>query len=122
MADGVLLAESLRVGASLDRVPLMVEKVSRANAGDESVGQPRTWTYIHFALADEDAEALAEALSEALNAVGGWYCDFRTAEETFVVFAGRVFRYQRGREDGREQAQTYALSVGVPQTQLDWPE
>lgn len=122
MAEGILLGESLRVGAKLDAVPLTVRSVSRADAGDESAGQPRTWTYIHFEVPDADAESLAVALSEVLAREGGWYCDYRTATETFVVFAGRIFRYGRGDENGRRQAAEYALSAGVPKTQLDWPE
>ena len=122
MAEGILLGESLRVGAKLDAVPFTVRSVSRAEAGDESAGQPRTWTYIHFEVPDADAESLADALSEALEREGGWYCDYRTAEETFVVFAGRICRYPRGEESGRREAAAYALSVGVPQSQLDWPE
>ena len=41
---------------------------------------------------------LAEALSRSIDASGGWYCDFHTGDETFVVFAGRVspLRAQRG--------------------------
>jgi hypothetical protein len=122
MASGILLGESLRVGAVLDSVPLIMDSISRADAGDESVGQPRTWTYINFTVADEEAARLADALSSALNAVGGWYCDYRTAGETFVVFANRVFRYSRGDQGGRREVQDYALAVGVPESQLDWPE
>ena len=29
----------------------------------------------------------------SLRQTGGWYCDFRSADETFVVFAGRTIRY-----------------------------
>jgi hypothetical protein len=101
---------------------LTVRNVSRADGGDESVGQPRTWTYIHFEVADSDAESLAVALSETLAGEGGWYCDYRTAGETFVVFAGRIFRYPRGDKNGRREATDYASSVGVPAGQIDWPE
>jgi len=122
VAEGILLGESLRVGARLDAVPLTVRNVWRADGGDESAGQPRTWTYIEFSVPDADAALLAAALSEALEAEGGWYCDYRTASETFVVFADHVFRYPRGDSVGRRQAADYALSVGVPEAQLDWPE
>jgi hypothetical protein len=53
---------------------------------------------------------------------GGWYVDFHSPEETFVVFAGRVCRYRRGDERGRAEAEAYARARGVPQAQLDWPE
>jgi len=119
---GSLIGESLRVGAALEDVHLTVRKVSRADCGAEQAGQPRTWTFIEFEAPTAAAASLAQALSDALDASLGWYCDFRSADETFVVFAGRVFRYARGDRVSRASAEEYARSVGVPEPQLDWPE
>lgn len=119
--SGSLIAESLRVGAVLDSVQMVVTRVSRNDAGNVDAGQPRTWTFIDFEVVDQDVPRLAAALEGALNAAGGWYCDFRTDAETFVVFAGRTFRYRRGESAGRSAAADYARSVGVPEEQLDWP-
>ena len=110
------------MGAVLEGVPLTVKKIWRADVGDAAAGQPRFWTFIEFEAADEHGESLARGLERALQGSGGWYCDFRTDDETFVVFAGRTFRYQRGSEDGRASAADYGRSVGVPVAQLDWPE
>ena len=88
--SGVLIAESILKSSPLEGVTLHVRKVSRADVGDVSAGQPLTWTFM--------------------------------AEETFVVFAGHSFRYVRGDAEGRSQAEAYGRSVGVPETQLDWPE
>jgi len=118
---GGLIAESLRVGAVLDGVVLTVTKISRADVGDVDAGQPRTWTFLDFEAADDDAARLSQALERALERVGGWYCDFRNAEETWVVFAGRTFRYPRGDAAGRAEAEEHGRSVGVPELQLDWP-
>jgi hypothetical protein len=122
MASGNLIAESIRIGGSVEAAPLTVEKVYRVEAGDESIGQPRVWTFIPFEVPDNDAGSLADALSAALEPVGGWYCDFRTADETFVVFFRRIFRYHRGNRAARREAEEYARSVGVPEEQIDWRE
>jgi hypothetical protein len=76
---------------------------------------------IEFEIDDHDAPAVASALADVLED-GGWYVDFHSPEETFVVFAGRVFRYRRGDERRRAEAEAYARARGVPQAQLDWPE
>ncbi len=55
-----------------------------------------------------------------LDEHGGWYTDFTRGDETFVIFAGRVFRYRRGDEAGRERARAHGRAVGVPVRQLDW--
>jgi hypothetical protein len=122
VVTGVLIAESLRTGARLEGVTLTVRRITRENAGDSRAGQPRTWTFVEFAAAAGDAERLANTLSGALDERLGWYCDFRSATETYVVFSHRVFRYPRGDPAGREEAEAHARSLGVPESQLDWPE
>ena len=122
---GALLGESLRPGAVLDGIPLAVTKIYRAALGNAEAGQPELWTIIEFEVAADRAHELAEALSRLLLANGGWYCDFHSAAEVFVVFSGRIFRYPRGdRGDraGRALAEEYGRSVGVPEAQLDWPD
>jgi hypothetical protein len=89
---GILIAESLRIGS---------------------------WLQGHFGTEDEDLERLAEALAESLEDVG-WYADFHTEKETFVVFSGRVFRYASGDSVARAKAESYARERGVPDTQIDW--
>jgi hypothetical protein len=118
---GTLIAESLRVGAVLDELSWTVTKIARADAGDVDAGQPRTWTFVEFAAPDEDVDRLLAALERGLEPVGGWYCDARNDNETFVVFAQCTFRYPRGDAAGRARAVEYARSVGVPEAQLDWP-
>jgi hypothetical protein len=117
---GTLLAESLRTDAVLAGVPLNVQRIWRSNAGEPSAGQPLTWTFIEFEAPEASAGLLAELLSTAL-APGPWYCDFRNDREIVVAFAGRSFRYLRGDQRAREEAEAHARSVGVPESQIDWP-
>jgi hypothetical protein len=121
MIEGTLIAESIRVGAELAAVPLIARRIWRAAAGDLTAGQPELWTLIEFEAEEPDAEVLAASLAAVLVEEGGWYTDFRTPAETFVVYAGRVFRYPRGQAEGRAEAAAYGRSKGVPEEQLDWP-
>jgi hypothetical protein len=118
---GTLIAESLRVGAVIEGIRLVTTKFARADVGDVSASQPLTWTFIEFEVAEDDAERLALALEHSLQRPGGWYCDFRSNDETFVVFAERTFRYPRGDRAGRAEATQFGRAVGVPEAQLDWP-
>jgi hypothetical protein len=121
-AEGMLIAESLARELVLGGVDLTVTKISRADFGDVSAGQPLTWTMIEFSVAVEHTAAFSSALSDALDPALGWYCDFRSPAETFVVFGGRQFRYPRGDRERRAEAEVHARSVGVPDAQIDWPE
>jgi hypothetical protein len=122
VVTGVLIAESLRTGARLEGVTLTVRRIARDDDGETGAGQPLTWTFIEFEAPLDEADELAAALSRALDKRLGWYCDFRSPTETFVDFAELVFRYPRGDKDGRSQAEAHARSMGVPESQLDWPE
>ena len=39
-ASGALIAESLQIGAIVEGVPLVIDKVVRAEVGDVAAGQP----------------------------------------------------------------------------------
>lgn len=125
MAGGTLIAESIRTGATLASAPLTVREIQRvapANLSPEQreAGIPARWTLIAFEVPDTDAARLAGALAEVLDGLG-WYADLHTAGESFVVFAGRVFRYPRGDGARRARAEAYARAHGVPDAQIDWP-
>jgi hypothetical protein len=120
MLRGAIVAESLRLGAVMDAVPLIVHKLERIDAGVDE--QPPHWTLLWFEVADADADRLAQELSNALDARGGWYADFHSDSDVTVVFSGRIFRYRRGDESERAKVADYARSVGVPDQQLDWAE
>jgi hypothetical protein len=118
---GVLLGESLERGAVID-APLTVHRISRAAVGDPGAGEPREWTIIEFSIATAQANALVSTLSKTLRAAGGWYCDFHSDAEVVVVFRERVFRYRSGDRPARAEVERYARTMGVPESQLDWPE
>jgi hypothetical protein len=99
-----------------------IERVEPGNISEEqrAAGIPPRWTLLHFELADDDAPRLAEALAPIVDEPG-WYVDFHTGDETFVVFAGAVFRYATGDANGRAEAEAHARAHGVPDAQIDWP-
>jgi|SRR4051812_39755502 hypothetical protein len=121
MVDGSLIVESLKVGTHLKDLGIEAREIHRFRPDDVGPGQPDTWTVIEFSVPESRVEAVVEALSGALDQPG-WYVDLRTAEETFVVFPGRVLRFPRGDRAGRAEAREVGLAFGVPEHQLDWPE
>jgi hypothetical protein len=56
---------------------------------------------------------------DAVSAPGAGAVD--GVDETFVVFSGRIFRYRRGDQTARTAVEAHARSVGVPESELDWP-
>jgi hypothetical protein len=113
MLVGTLIAESLRPGATLEGVPLLIRKLYRFAPATVTLEQPPVWTVVEFEAPEDRADDLAGILMSILNAPG-WYCDFASPRERFVVFPGRFVRYARGDEAGRARAQALGRSFGVP--------
>jgi hypothetical protein len=120
MFNGALIMESLKVGTRLRDLNIKISELYRFQPKGTASYQPDTWTILELEIEDDDAPQIAESFAGALSEPG-WYVDFRSPSETFIVFPGRVFRYPRGDETGRAEAQAHGRSVGVPEPQLDWP-
>jgi len=122
MAKGTLIAESLQIGSPLDAVPLNVTEIRRRSFDGLPPDQPAVWTFVEFTIDDDHTAELSTALAEALDEVGGWYCDFHTTKETIVVFPRKVFRYPRGDLHQRADAAAHARTIDIPENQIDWPD
>lgn len=119
MIEGTLLAESLRAGTSLENLNLTVRKISRYQVNDPAPGQPGIWCALDFEANDADADGLARIFAEALDRPG-WYVNFQSPAESFIVFPDKTFRYPRGDRAGRAEAQAHGRKLGIPDPQLDW--
>jgi hypothetical protein len=94
----------MRAGARLEGIPLTLTKIGRYPVLNSGPDQPPIWTTVEFTFPEEDAERVAQALSQVLDEHGGWYSHFNVAGESFVIYAGRIFRYASGDEAGRAEA------------------
>jgi hypothetical protein len=119
MIEGTLITESLRVGTNLENLQLTVCKVSRYRAQGTTPDQPGIWTVLEFEAEEAGAGELAQAFADVLDQPG-WYVNFESPAEGFVVFPGRIFRYPRGDQAARAQAQAHGRRLAIPEPQLDW--
>lgn len=120
MLTGVVVAESLHSDTQLDGKIINIVRVRRVVVDGAADGQPPVWTLLEFEADEAQAEALASQLAAALNATGARYVDFHSADNSFIVFAGKIVRYPRGDAGGRGEVERHARSIGVPASQMDW--
>jgi hypothetical protein len=119
MIEGTLITESLRTGTNLANLSLTVRKISKYQAGGTTPDQPAIWTVLDFEADDAQASELAEAFADVLDQPG-WYMNFQSPAESFVVFPGRIFRYPLGDNAARAEAQAFGRQLAIPEPQLDW--
>lgn len=117
--EGTLIAESLRAGTTLDGLNLTVRKISRYQVRGATPDQPGIWCALDFEADDADAEDLAQVFAGVLDQPG-WYANFQSETESFIVYPDRIFRYPRGDRAGRAEAQAHGRQLGIPDPQLDW--
>ena len=118
MFKGLLLRESLKDEGILDL--LRVIKTEVWDVQNAEGGQPERWTAISFEGESERADVVAEAMGHAIKPE--WYANFSTETRVYVVFANRVFTYSKGDAEARAEVEAYAISVGIPESQVDWGE
>lgn len=119
MPAGYVIAESIRPGSQLKVSGSTLDRIERRTVDSPTRDQPATWTMIHFEFPESQADSIASALADVLDSPG-WYANFDTADDTVVVFPGRVFRYPRGDSAARADAEAFAVTIGIPASQLDW--
>ncbi|MFJ2886695.1 hypothetical protein ACIO53_11705 [Streptomyces sp. NPDC087305] len=66
MLQGVLIAESLRVGAQLTGIPLQITKLTRVEMTNRGDGQPRYRTLLEFSAEESAVQRLADQLASCL--------------------------------------------------------
>jgi hypothetical protein len=118
---GGILAESLKPGTEFDGHGMRIIRWARYEITGAADYQPPIWTLIEFEAAASVSDALASELADRLLGPG-WYANWNSDTEATVVFPGKVFRYPRGDQAGREEAKAHGRSVGVPEPQLDWTD
>jgi hypothetical protein len=118
---GAILAESLQPGTGFDGHGMRLIRCSRYKVASVADYQPPIWTLIEFEAPASSGGALAAQLADS-QLSPGWYANWASDAEATVVFPGKIFRYPRGGQAGREEAQAHGRSVGVPEQQLDWTD
>jgi hypothetical protein len=118
---GAILAESLKPGTGFDGHGMRITRCARYGVTGAADYHPPIWTLIEFEAPASVSRALASELADSLLSPG-WYANWNSDAEATVVFPGRIFRYPRGDQAGREEAQAHGRSVGVPEPQLDWTD
>jgi hypothetical protein len=116
---GLLLKESLADTNVLNLIHITrIESWQVTNAAPY---QPDVWTALSFEADENQSDAIADKLSQALKPQG-WYINASTETHVYLIFPNKVFKYLKGDSIAKGEASRYALSIGIPQDQLDWDE
>ncbi len=114
---GTIILESLKSDSLVSK--LNIKKKETWNVGNNDPQQPAIWTAISF---DNPKDSFLEIISEIqANLKDFWYVDVRDQTNTIIIFPQKVFDYQTGDILQKQNAVNYGKSIGIPESQLDWP-
>src|SRR5712691_12950046 len=85
---------------------------------EPATGQPGIWFALDFEVGDARAEDPAHTFARALDRPG-WYMNFQSPAESFIADPEEIFRYPRGDQAGRAEAQAHGHQLGIPGPHLD---
>ncbi|MFH1392976.1 MAG: hypothetical protein ABIG73_01145 [Patescibacteria group bacterium] len=118
---GVIIEESLENKDVLKEVKILETEVEPVTSEHETPWL-KQWTLHTVEISEDNAEAIAEKISHALDRGHGasWYADFKNNETHFIIFRDKVFKIDRKSKEQYDKAKEYGISLGIPEHQVDF--
>lgn len=119
MFTGLILKESLKNTDILTDDRITITKEETWNVQNNTVDwQPKVWTAIYIKGANKNIADIANIVSNSI--FEKWYANLSNSTTDYVIFRKRIFVYEKGDYDKKQEAKKYGASIGVPDHQLDW--
>jgi len=116
---GIIIEESLADKDVLQKVKILSTEVEPVTAKHQTPWL-KQWTMHTVEIAEDRADQIAAALSQALEPEHNWYADFKNKDYHFIVYRGKYFKVDRHRPDLYQTAKEYGVSLGIPEYQVDF--
>ena len=119
--QGELIEESLAKPEILKRCEIVSTRVSLVTP-EHQTPWLKQWTLHTIAVPADKAETLANELSRSLDTShsGSWYVDFKTNDQHYVIYPGKVFLIDRTDAEQYRRATQYGIGLGIPEQQVDF--
>ncbi|MCX6712148.1 MAG: hypothetical protein NT041_00465, partial [Candidatus Vogelbacteria bacterium] len=80
----------------------------------------RQWTMHTVEIPENEANQVAEEISQALDHEHNWYADFKNTTHHYIIFRDKVFYINRMSKEQYDEAKRYGISLGIPEYQVDF--
>jgi hypothetical protein len=117
--QGTIIEESLENKDVLKKVKIISTKV------EEVIEKHKTpwisqWTLHTVEISQDNAQAIAEEISQSLDREHAWYADFKNDTHHYIIFRDKVFFIDRKSKEQYDAAKKYGISLGIPEYQVDF--
>ena len=117
--NGVIIEESLENKDVLQKVKIIKTKVEDVTK-EHKTPWIKEWTLHTVEILENQADKIAEDLSNSLDSEHSWYADFKNDKFHYIIFRNKVFRVDRSKPEQYGDVTKYGLTLGIPDYQLDF--
>lgn len=115
--EGVLIKESIDDENIIDF--LNVHKIELWNTG----GVPKYWTALFFTSDRKDLPKLfSRVMISDPDKGGNWFVDFKSGSLKYIVFKGKILKYQIGDRTEKKHVCDECRKMGISDEQMNWSE
>ena len=116
---GVIIEESLEDKSVLDDVKIVETEVEPVTEKHKTpwINQ---WTLHTVEIPKNQADSVAEKISQALDREHSWYADFKNNPFHYIIFRDKAFKVDRSKKEQYDEVIIYGISLGIPDYQLDF--
>lgn len=120
---GIIIEESLADKTVLKDLKIDKTEVEPATEKD-ATPWVKQWTMLMVEILENDIERFAQKISESIDPEhqNSWYADFRNDATHYIVFYKKVFKVDRTKKEQYGEVLRYGLSLGIPESQLDFQQ
>ncbi|MBD3252540.1 hypothetical protein GF386_02310 [Candidatus Pacearchaeota archaeon] len=116
---GVIIEESLENKEVLNKVKIISTKVEQVTEKHKTPWV-KQWTLHTVEISEEQAETIANEISESLDSQHSWYADFKNNKFHYIIFRDNIFRINRDNKEQYDEAKQHSISLGIPEYQVDF--
>jgi len=117
--NGVIIEESLENKDVLQKVKIIETKVEEVTE-EHKTPWIKQWTLHTVEIPENQADEIAEDLSDSLDSEHDWYADFKNDKFHYIIFRNKVFKVDRSKPEQYQDVTKYGVSLGIPDYQLDF--
>lgn len=116
---GVIIEESLEKKDVLQQVKILNTKIEPVTENHKTPWI-KQWTLHAVEVLEDEAQAIAEKISQDLDSKHNWYADFKNETTHLIIFKNKVFKIDKTSKQQYDQAKEYGISLGIPAHQVDF--
>lgn len=116
---GTIIEESLENKDVLKNVNIISTKVEEVTE-EHKTPWIKQWTLDTVEISENQADFIAQELSQSLDSKHNWYADFKNDNFHYIIFRNKVFKVDRLDKEQYNKVVKYGISLGIPDYQLDF--